>query len=174
MISMTGTPGTGKTAIANYLREAGENVIDIHRYIDEKGIKGRFDKKRDTYSVDTDELNRSVKENIRNGRVFAEGHLSHFLDCDTIIVIRCNPSVLYGRLKERGYSEEKITENVQAEALDVILCESLERNAHVFEIDNTSCTAEQAALTVIEIVNGNTHGHGPGSVDWSAEMEKWC
>jgi len=175
MISITGTPGTGKTAIASYLRDSGEHVIDLNLYIEENGLKDRFDKKRDTYNVDVDKLNRSLSTYPkRDENIFMEGHLSHFLDCSMVIVIRCNPSVLHERLKKRNYPEQKIIENVQAEALDVILCESIENNAHVFEIDNTSCTVEQAASAIMDIVAGTTKGYEPGSVDWSSEMMKWC
>jgi len=175
MIAITGTPGTGKTAIASYLRDRGEHVIDLNQYIEENGLKERFDKKRDTYNVDVEKLNRSLRTYPkRDENIFMEGHLSHFLDCDTVIVIRCDPSILYERLKKRNYHEKKITENIQAEALDVILCESVENNAHVFEIDNTSCTVEQAASAITEIISGKTDGYGPGSVDWSSEMMKWC
>jgi len=175
VIALTGTPGTGKTAIASKLREDGEHVIDLNRYIEEKGLKERFDKKRDTYNVDVNRLNASLKENIRNeANVFLEGHLSHFLECDMIIVIRCNPSVLHERLRKRNYAPSKISENVQAEALDVILCESAGSDAHVFEIDNTSCTLDEAASAVREIAAGDTSKYVPGSVNWSEEMEKWC
>jgi len=175
IVSLTGTPGTGKTAAAAKLREAGENVIDIHQYIEENRLKEKFDKKRDTYNVDPNKLNASLTASLRkDSRVFLDGHLSHFLNCNIIIVVRCNPSVLYERLKKRNYPEKKIIENVQAEALDVILCESLGSNAHVFEIDNTSCTLEQAASMIYDIVNGRTERYVPGSVNWSEEMEKWC
>ncbi|MCL2143292.1 MAG: adenylate kinase family protein [Methanomassiliicoccaceae archaeon] len=175
IISITGTPGTGKTVIAHVLRERGERVIDLHQYIEEKGLKERFDKKMNTYNVDTEKLNASLKELITDsGNIFLEGHLSHFLDCDIIIVIRCNPSVLYERLRKRNYPPQKIIENVRAEALDVILCESADSDAHVFEIDNTSCTPEEAASAITDIAAGRTQGHTPGSVDWSEEMEKWC
>ena len=175
IIALTGTPGTGKTAIASKLRETGEYVIDLHQYIEEHGLKEKFDKKRDTYNVDVDKLNRSLNENVRRGaNVFLEGHLSHFLDCDIVIVIRCRPSVLHERLKKRNYAPSKITENVQAEALDVILCESTDSDAHVFEIDNTSCTLEQAVSMIADIVGGNTKGYEPGSVNWAEEMERWC
>jgi len=175
IISITGTPGTGKTAIAGKLRDMGEYVIDLHQFIDDNGLKERFDKKRDTYNVDADKLNASLKASVKNdGHVFLDGHLSHFLDCDTIIVIRCSPSVLYERLRKRNYAPQKILENVQAEALDVILCESTGHDAHVFEIDNTSCTPEQAAMTVKRIAGGDTKGYEPGTVDWSEEMERWC
>ena len=175
IIALTGTPGSGKTAIASFLRDKGEYVIDLNRYIEEKGLKERFDKKRDTYNVDVNKLNTSLKDNIPKDRnVFLDGHLSHFLECDIIIVIRCNPSVLYERLKKRNYAEKKIIENVQAEALDVILCESADSDAHVFEIDNTSCSLEQAAAMVYDIAAGSTEGYVPGSVNWAEEMIKWC
>jgi adenylate kinase len=175
IIAITGTPGTGKTAIAGKLRENGECVIDLNEYIEKNGLKERFDKKRDTYNVDTVKLNRSLKENVRaEGNTFMEGHLSHFLDCDVIIVIRCNPSVLNERLKKRNYPQSKITENVQAETLDVILCESTDSDAHVFEIDNTSCTIDEAVTMINDIVSGNTSRYAPGSVSWAEEMERWC
>jgi len=175
IVSITGTPGTGKTAIASLMRDNGENVIDLSEFIEKKGLKERFDKKRDTYNVDVNRLNASLKDAVRgSGNVFLEGHLSHFLDCDMIIVIRCNPTVLHERLRKRNYAPQKIIENVQAEALDVILCESMDSGAQVFEIDNTSCTLEQAVSTVKDIVSGRTEGHEPGNVDWTEEMERWC
>jgi adenylate kinase len=120
-------------------------------------------------------LNSSLKGSVPKDRnVVLDGHLSHFRDCDVIIVVRCDPSVLHERLKKRNYAQPKITENVQAEALDVILCESIDSNAHVFEIDNTSCTTGQASLIVTDIVNGNTRGYEPGSVSWSEGIERWC
>jgi adenylate kinase len=81
---------------------------------------------------------------------------------------------LYERLKKRNYSDTKIKENVQAEALDVILCESTDSDAHVFEIDNTSCTIDEASAMIIDIVAGNTSSYVPGSVNWAEEMERWC
>ena len=175
IIALTGTPGTGKTAAAKCLRDAGEYVIDLNKHIEENGLKERFDKKRDTYNVDIERLNASIRPLTQEKRnVFLEGHLSHFLDCDMIIVIRCNPSVLYERLKARNYAPSKILENVQAEALDVILCESSDSDAQVFETDSTSRTPEQTASAISEIVKGNTDGYEKGSVNWSEEMEKWC
>ena len=175
IVSLTGTPGTGKTVIAAALREKGERVVDLNRYIEEKGLKERFDKKRDTYNVDAEKLNTSLGTHVpKEGNTFLEGHLSHFLDCDVIIVIRCNPSVLHERLKKRNYPMRKILENVQAEALDVILCEATDSHAHVFEIDNTSCTLEEVVSMIYDIIGGDTERYGPGSVNWAEEMEKWC
>ena len=32
-----------------------------------------------------------------------------------VVLLRCNNTELYNRLKERGYNEEKITENIECE-----------------------------------------------------------
>ena len=44
-----------------------------------------------------------------------DGHLSHFLDVDAIVVLRCSPSVLSQRLTQRGYGEAKVCANVEWE-----------------------------------------------------------
>jgi len=174
IISITGTPGTGKTTLSEALRGKGYEVIDLNDHIRKNGLLGKFDEERDTHDVSTSRLNRSLAQyQSRDGTIFFEGHLSHFLDCDTIIVLRCNPSVLYERLKKRGYTENKTIENVQAEALDVILCESTDSGRPVFEIDCTSSDTNNIISAVEDILAGNNGGFLPGSVNWSEEMVKW-
>ena len=65
-----------------------------------------------------------------------EGHFSHHF-ADWSIVLRLLPSELEARLEARGYSAEKIRENLEAEALDVILVEAVEICSRVDEIDTT-------------------------------------
>ena len=173
-IALTGTPGTGKTTIAVAMRERGYKVIDLNQHAKENGLLEDFDEEMGSYEVDVFRLGLSLEQfKILNGVVFLDGHLSHFLECDKIIVLRCNPSVLYERLKERGYDEQKILENVQAEVLDVILCEASDTGRNVYEIDCTSVPTSTIISEVMDILEGAS-GHGPGSVDWSGEMEKWC
>ena len=38
---------------------------------------------------------------------------------DLVVLLRTNNTVLYDRLKARGYEEKKITENIECEILDV-------------------------------------------------------
>ncbi len=86
-----------------------------------------------------------------------------------LVVLRAAPRVLRQRLAERGWSPAKIAENVEAEALDVILVEALELNDRVREIDGTDMTPEQVAAAVREIALG-TDKYKPGSVDFSQEL----
>ncbi|MDY0293087.1 MAG: adenylate kinase family protein [Candidatus Methanomethylophilaceae archaeon] len=173
VIALTGTPGTGKTSVSEGLRAAGYRVIDLSAHINEHDLRGRLDSPRDTYEVDTDALSESLRGiGEVGGAVIMEGHLSHYLECDAIIVLRCHPDVLRSRLESRGYAESKVAENVQAEALDVILCESDETGRPVYEIDCTGGTSH-AVAAVEDIIRGEVDRYLPGSVNWGEEMDRW-
>ncbi len=95
------------------------------------------------------------------------------MDVDLAVVLRCRPSVLRTRLEARGWPSTKVRENVEAEAIDLILQEAVARLPFVFEIDTTDATPEETAVAILAIVQGKTQGHEPGSVDWSSEVLSW-
>ena len=169
-VALTGTPGTGKTSVARVLRERGHDVLDMTQYIRDNGLREEYDAERDTYSVDVERLNDSLSD--MEDCMF-EGHLAHFMDVDMIIVMRCHPDVLADRLRARGYSESKVRENVEAEVLDVILCESVDSGIPTFVVDSTSESPEESASAVEDIIKGETDNRSPGDITWAAEMEKW-
>jgi adenylate kinase len=173
MVAITGTPGTGKTHLSKELRSRGYEVLDLNEYIKNKGLLEERDETRDTYCVDVDSLDISLDEYRSKNMIFIEGHFSHSVECDMVIVLRCSPDILAKRLRERGYSESKVTENVQAEILDVILCESAEADAPVCELDVSEERTEAAADKVEDIIKGNTDKYAPGNIDWTGELEKW-
>ena len=168
--ALTGTPGTGKTSVSKVLRDRGYDVLDMTQYIKDNDLREDYDAERDTYDVDVDRLNDLLLD--RKDCIF-EGHLSHFLDVDMIIVLRCHPDTLAQRLRARGYSDSKVRENVEAEVLDVILCESVDSGIPTFAVDTTSCGAESAADAIEDIMKGKTDNNLPGDISWSSEMDKW-
>jgi adenylate kinase len=173
MISITGTPGTGKTHLAEELRSRGYNVLDLNEHIRNKGLLEEKDEARDTYSVDADSLDESLEEYRARGSVLIEGHISHCVECDLVIVLRCDPDILAERLRKRGYAESKVKENVQAEILDVILCEASETGVPVCELDSSTDSISLVANKVEDIIKGNIDKYRPGNIDWSGELEKW-
>lgn len=156
------------------LRSRGYSVLDINKHIREHGLLDERDEARDTYSVDIDGLNLSLEEyRHEDNTIFMDSHLSHCTDCSAIIVMRCHPDTLADRLRARGYSEEKVRENVQAEILDVILCEATESDIPVYEIDCTECTVAESADVAESIIRGDGDSHLPGKTDWTEEMDIW-
>ena len=107
-----------------------------------------------------------------NEVIILESHLAHHI-ADVVIVLRAYPPELEMRLKTRGYSEEKIKENIEAEALDVILVEAFEWCKKVFEINTTGKSIEEVGQDIEKIIdnilNGNEEElseYKPGSIDW--------
>lgn len=174
LYALTGTPGTGKSSVSEELRSRGYDVVDGKRFIIDSGLMGELDEARDTHEVDLDLLNDALEPfRLSEGTVILDSHLSHFMDSHGIIVLRCSPSVLAGRLETRGYGPEKVRENVQAEILDVILCEAAESDIPVFEVDCTSRSVSDSADAVEQIVKGMGEDYRPGKTDWSGEMDRW-
>ena len=97
-----------------------------------------------------------------------EGHFSHHF-AQWSIVLRLAPQKLESRLEERAYSPEKIRENLEAEALDVILVEAVEYCQRVDEIDTTRRTPQEVADLVAKIIEGKLQ-MPPGQVDWLEEF----
>ena len=174
LVAITGTPGTGKTSVSSELRSRGYNVIDMNEHIRSHGLLGELDVARDTHEVDLDLLNDSLEKYRETDELYImDSHLSHFMDCREIIVLRCRPSVLAERLEARGYGPEKVRENVQSEVLDVILCEATDSGIPVYEVDCSDGGPSVSADAVEQIVKGEVSDYLPGRTDWSEEMDRW-
>ncbi|OPY49172.1 MAG: putative kinase [Methanosaeta sp. PtaU1.Bin112] len=163
-IALTGTPGTGKTTIAALLPY---QVIDINSLVKE-GMNLGIDPDRGCLEADMDALADCLKELDGEETVILEGHFSHHF-ADWAIVLRLEPSALRSRLQARGYSATKMQENLEAEALDVILVEAAERCQRVDEIDTTGKSPQQVAEIVAGIIERRLRLPA-GQVDWLMEF----
>jgi adenylate kinase len=110
VICITGTPGTGKSAV---LEELGRRGHRVHEFDSISGgcVVGI---ERGEKVVDEDCLKNITVEEI------TAGHLSHYANCDIVIVLRSHLKDIYQRLREREYERKKIMENVESEAIDLI------------------------------------------------------
>ena len=168
IIAVTGTPGVGKTTISKLLAERlGYEYVSIKEFAIEKGIGTKVG---DELEIDVDELADAMSGKFKGRDVIIDGHLSHFVPADLVIVLRAHPKLVAERLKERGYSKKKLAENVEAELIDVILVEALEENENVIEVDATGKTPEEVADEIIGLIEGGIKKRA-GVVDWSGAYD---
>lgn len=185
IIALTGTPGTGKTTVCEFIKEHPQygkkyRIIDVNRLVlDEKLYTGK-DEVRDTYETDMDKLEERIKREIEtipdDLDIIMEGHLSHLLPADAVIVLRAHPDLIRKRLGKRNYSPGKVKENANAEALDVILVEASQRNKKVFEIDTSSMDLPALAGSVVLLIENLKLGRMPeeflpGKINWIEQVE---
>lgn len=168
-MAVTGTPGTGKTSACAHLVDVA--VVDLRKLAEEHAEEFTVDEERGSLEIDPPVLEKFLPR--VKGVVVLEGHISHLLGPDIAIVLRCSPKVLKKRLANRGWSEEKILENVEAEAVDVVLIDAISECDSVFEIDTTSMTPEQVADAISSIIAGEKTKYRPGNIDWSGEVLDW-
>jgi adenylate kinase len=173
MIALTGTPGTGKTSVGQALSRRGRRVIELNDFARERGLLGRLDRRRGTREVDPRALDRALSQEHLPQDAILVGHLAHELNVGLVIVLRCRPSILRRRLESRGYGEAKVKENVEAEALDVILVEAVETGREVLEVDTTALPVEGVADAVEEMLGGEREKYAVGHIDWSEEVLDW-
>ena len=165
-IFITGTPCTGKTTLASKLNG---HLIKINELaINHEFVLG-IDEDKGYKVIDIDKLSQYVGELITScdELLIFEGHLSHLCDgADKVIVLRVHPDVLKTRLEERGYSDAKIRENLEAEAIGVCSTEAYEKYGDkVYELDVTGLGMDEAA-GLIEDVIAKGGDYPVGSVDF--------
>lgn len=164
IIAVSGTPGVGKTAVAKLLAEKlGYTYVDLKKFAIEHGID---EIKGDELEVEIDELSYFIEKELKGKNVVLDGHLSHLMPADQVIILRLHPKIVGERLKERGYSREKISENVEAELVDVCLVEAVDEHENVIEVDTTGKTPEQVVEEILELLNKGIKKR-VGIVDWT-------
>ncbi len=145
-IIVTGSVGTGKTTLSKKLSEKlGFPVLDVNKFIKDKKLSSGYDRKKKSYIVDTNKLNKEIIKEINKVKkkhpkgVIIDSHLSHHLPpkyVDLCIVTKCNLKTLKKRLKKKKYSKTKIRENLDCEIFDICYNEALEKK-HKIKIIET-------------------------------------
>lgn len=167
-VVLTGTPGTGKTTVAE---RVGDRLdIDIHHLNDlirEEGLHEGEDEQRGSLIADND----AIREHLGDWSGLLDSHLAHHFDADAAVVLRCHPDELEERLEERGEPEAKIAENAESEALDIVLSEAVRAYSeeHVYEIDTTDRPVETVVDDVIAVLRGEREPSA-GTVDFMGAL----
>jgi broad-specificity NMP kinase len=116
---------------------------------------------------------------------------------DLVVVLRRHPDEMRPALEKRGYSPEKVMENLEAEAIDVTGQEAAAAHERVVEFDGTGFGVEDLCLGILSLDalwvkdykgaltdtrNDDTRGVGggkvplprrPGEIDFSEAVLGW-
>ncbi len=174
-MAVSGTPGTGKSVFARALaKKLDAQLVDLNALI----------KKTKIYKKDVDDTLVADPMKVRaefarlieglRGPVVVDGLLAHLLQpkyISHVVVLRTKPSVLEKRLRKRGYSLKKIKDNVESEALSIILWEAVKIHGvkKIYEIDTTKLKAETTVKLFSNALAGKISLR-PGKIDWLEEV----
>ncbi len=159
IITVTGTPGTGKTYVAKKLANKNLRYIDLNSMIKKERLYDKYDRKAKTYDVDVKKLKKieerfagykekefevkkiinidGLKRALKNKKgILIDSHLSHFINSDLCIVVKADIKTISDRLKERKYSSKKIRDNVESEIFDVCLEDAKRLGRNIVVINN--------------------------------------
>lgn len=156
-VYITGVPATGKSSVAIKIsQQLALSYFEINDIVLNNGFYLGYDINRDTFIIDDDLLVPHLESLIINnkhlclvGSLFPLGEA-----IDIIIVLRCPIPVLRQRLKERGYNEEKIESNIEAEIMNIIYYDALEFYSEklVYEVINHPNTIDNTCKQIISII----------------------
>ncbi len=166
VIAITGTPGTGKTALSREL-----SLLLRYHYVSQseivkkgaKGISEGYDKIRRTLIVDEREFGKAAVALIKALQgsktppkgIIIDSHISHFLPIklvDLCVVTHCSLKILKRRLEAKGYSPAKVRENLDAEIFDTCLVEAEEKGHKVLAVDTARKSPKALAKAVIKAI----------------------
>lgn len=149
VIAITGSPGVGKTSVCTNLSDLGFRVTSVLDLAKAHSCLGPLETEFDSKSVDIDKLSEVA---ILDEFDFIDGHLSHHLDVDAIVILRCSPSLLKERLSQRGYSNQKVIANTEWEYIAGICSELIGSEKPILEVDATKSNTEDLVLKISEFI----------------------
>lgn len=159
VIFISGTPCTGKTTVSESLsKKLNWDLVKINDLAISNDLVLGIDEDKGYKIIDIDNLNILVQKIIsQSENIIVEGHLSHLCSgADMMIVLRCRPEILEKRLSLRNYSQSKIHENLEAEALGICSAEAYElyNENNLFELDVSNLTIEEVVSVLLNVING--------------------
>jgi adenylate kinase len=152
---ITGNPGVGKHTSAKIIAEKiNAEIIDINDVAIDNNATG---KKTDLgLDVDVKRLVRLLEKLLKAERdLVIVGHLAPYVlkpvGISLVAVLRRSPYELEKTLKKRGYSVDKVGENVASEILGTSLYDSLKTfgKRKVAEFDTTGKTPKETADEIL-------------------------
>ena len=160
-IALSGSPGSGKSTISELAKSSGWKVISVEKLAEKHELLGELDKKEQAREIDIERLRQTLGR--INGPLIVDGHLSHYLQVDAVVILRCKPSILRERLQQRGYPEWKIESNVEWEIIGSSWSDV--ENENVAEFETSSSEPHMVWSSIQDWINTGHPTRKP-FIDW--------
>merc|ERR1712226_1536616 len=166
-ILITGTPGTGKSTLAEELaNRTGLNYVNIGDLAKENELFEGFDNEYECPVIDEDRVVDELEDRMSQGGNVIDYHGCEFFPerwFDIVFVLRTENGNLFDRLQARGYTGKKLEDNIQCEIFQTILDEAKEsyKQEIVHELpSNTPEEMEDNLEKIIAWIEQWKQGHG--------------
>jgi adenylate kinase len=118
----------GKTTTCARIAElSGFTHVEVGSLIRDLKLYDSWNSEFDVSEFDEDKVCDELETRLAGGGMVVDFHTCDFMPerwFQLVLVLRTDNTILYPRLERRGYSEKKITENVDAEIAQVCLDEA--------------------------------------------------
>ena len=146
-------------------------MIDINKIAIESNY---IEKDEVGIQVDVQNLKKDLKKKLSTKSLIV-GHLAPYVieksNVDVVIILRKNPYKLEEVYEARGYSKEKIKENLGSEILGVTAHDAISEfgTENTFQIDTTTKTPKQVVEKIQKIIQEHDNDD---NVDWLSEINE--
>ncbi|MCF2142580.1 MAG: adenylate kinase family protein [Candidatus Heimdallarchaeota archaeon] len=161
IILLSGTPGVGKTTVADSLHQRGFQVLSLNDFIISNGLYFGFDYIRESVIIDEEIVQIKLLNlfSTISGYLIIESHAAEIVPPEFVhfvIILRCAPNILRARLEQfRKYSKAKINENIQAEIMEecLIAAQEIYPAEKIIQIDSSFSSPDEIAEKIISIIS---------------------
>jgi adenylate kinase len=180
VILITGTPCVGKTSAARLLASKVDALyINLTELALQHNLISGKDKKRNSVIIDEAKMRKRIRSIIRETEkkeVVIDGHYAVNVVppklATFVFVLRRDPVELREFMRQCGFPESKLMENLAAEILDVCLVDALNAGMEekTCELDTTGRSSEETVNQMLEVMS-NREKCLVGIVDWLGKLE---
>ncbi|RLN60738.1 hypothetical protein BBJ28_00021449 [Nothophytophthora sp. Chile5] len=142
------------------LRGGGLLFLDWMVGLGERGLHSGRDEDFDCFVLDEDKVCDEMEEMMVEGGKLVDFHTCDFFPerwFDLVVVLRTDNTTLFDRLQKRGYSDKKVSENVECEIMQVVLQEARESYAPEVVQELPSRTVEDMDSNIERVLTWLQH-----------------
>ena len=157
-----------------FCNSTGMEHINVGEFVSANGLHSGRDEEFDCFILDEDKLCDALEDGMSAGGKVLDHHSCDFYPerwFDVVVCLQTDNTVLYDRLAARGYSQKKITENVDCEIMQEVVQDVREFYQDEVTLVLQSDTEEQQQRNIETILQriqqwsaGASNGSGAAAV----------